>query len=82
MNTPIFRKITIQTYKHYMPVNKWGYYIYRPISHLFKSHMIQYAINNNIEELLTNTISCYKQTITPCGACPSCVEKMELLGHY
>ena len=75
-------KTKIETYKYVEPTNKWNYYLHRPISHLFKSHVIQYAINNNIEELLTNTISCYKQTITPCGACPSCVEKMELLGHY
>ena len=59
-------KTKIETYKYIEPTNKWNYYLHRPISHLFKSHVIQYAINNNIEELLTNTISCYKQTMTPC----------------
>ena len=65
-------KTKIETYKYIEPTNKWNYYLHRPISHLFKSHVIQYAINNNIEELLTNTISCYKQTMTPCGVSILC----------
>ena len=72
----------IETKKTYMPQNRWEYTIHRPISYYTKSMIIDYIKEHNADELLTETISCYKQKKEPCKQCPSCLEKMDLLGHY
>jgi len=78
----LLNRNVVETKKTYMPENKWEYTIHRPIAHLNKINIINYAKKNNIQELLTETISCYSQLKTPCKQCPSCIEKMEILGHY
>ena len=65
-----------------MPQNRWEYTIHRPISYYTKSMIIDYIKEHNADELLTETISCFKQKKEPCKQCPSCLEKMDLLGHY
>lgn len=53
-------------------INTWPL-IRTPLLHLYKYHIINLAIRNNISVI--NTLSCIAQLDIPCGKCWQCVER-------